>query len=240
MNANFVRLGRAALCAATLLLGPSATQATVLLPGGAVVPGVLAGGAGTQIDQLLTPLVNGADLIANLRTAVVLNSGGTLDFYYQIGNAGTSKHNLSASTDQAFAIPSSIFVTDVFYRLENGGLPFFHTGSAAAFPLSVNRSPDGIVVGFNFTGPGSLNSTRINPGEVSRILVIRTNATDYVPGLTTIANSVIAAGESFAPFAPFAPSTVPEPTSLLLLGSAFAAAGYMARLRGAKKKPDTV
>jgi hypothetical protein len=240
MNAKLIRLGRAALCATTLMLGTATAHATVLVPGGTVVPAVLAGPAGTLVDSILTPLTSGPNLIANLRAAVVLNAGGTLDFYYQIGVSGTSGHNLALSTDQAFAIPATTFVTDVFYRLENGGLPFFHTGSAAAFPLTADRSGDGIVVGFNFTGPGALNSTKINAGEVSRILVVRTNATNYVPGLTTVANSVIAAGESFAPFAPFAPSTVPEPASLLLLGSAFAAAGYVARRRNAKSKPTTV
>jgi hypothetical protein len=191
------------------------------------------------VDSILTPLTSGGELIANLRAAVVMNAGGTLDFYYQIGNSGMSGHNFSLSTDQAFAIPSSTFVTDVFYRTENGGLPFFHDGSAAATPLSVDRSADGMVVGFNFSGPGTRNSTRINAGEVSRILVVRTNATNYVPGLTTIANSLVLGGQSFAPFAPFAPSVTPEPTSLLLLGSGFAAAGYVARLRISKRKTTT-
>jgi len=233
MNANFVRLGRAALCAATLLLGPSATQATVLLPGGAVVPDALAGPAGTLVDSLLTPLTSGPTLIANLRSAVVLNAGGTLDFYYQVANSGLSGHNLSLASNQAFALPSSTFVTDVFLRTDTGGLSFFKTGTGA--PSSASRSGDGVVVGFNFVGPRT--SAKLNPGEISQILVVRTNATQYVPGTGTISNSIVASGDSFAPFSP---SSVPEPTSLLLLGSAFAAAGYMARYRAAKKKPDTV
>jgi hypothetical protein len=236
MNAKLIRLGRAALCAMTLLLAPTTTHATVLVPGGAVMPDVLGGDAGTLVDSMLTPLLSGPELIANLRTAVVMNSGGTLDFYYQIGNKGTSGHNLNLAANQAFTLGSSTFVTDVFYRLENGGLDFFHNGTGS--PSLASRSADGVVVGFEFAGNPLQNALKINPGEVSRILVIRTNATNYVPGLTTIANSITSTGGSFAPGG-FAPSAVPEPASLLLLGSAFAAAGYMARHRVPKRKPTT-
>jgi hypothetical protein len=234
MKADLIRLCRAALCASALLLGPATSQATVLVPGTTVVPGVLAGAAGTMVDSILTPLTFGGDLIANLRAAVVMNAGGTLDFYYQIGNSGMSGTNLASTTDQPFAIPAMTFATDVFYRTDTGGLDFFHTGSAAATPLTADRTADGVVVGFNF---GNLNANKINPGEVSRILVIRTNATSYMPGLTTIANGIITSGQSFAPFAP---APVPEPTSLLLLGSAFAAAGYVARHRIARRKTTAV
>ena len=235
MSANLIRFSRAALLASTLLVVPATSQATVLVPGGVVMPDVLAGSAGTLLDSLLTPLTDGGELIANLRTAVVQNAGGTLDFYYQIGNKGTSGHNLDFSFNQSFATGST-FVTDVFYRLENGGLDFFHTGTGA--PSLAARSADGVEVGFHFSGSPLRSALRINPGEVSRILVIRTNATNYAPGLTTVANSITSSGASFAPSG-FAPSAVPEPASLLLLGSAFAAAGYVARHRVAKKKPTT-
>jgi len=236
MNAKLIRLGRAALLASTLVVVPATSQATVLVPGGVVMPDVLGGSAGTLVDSLLTPLNVGGDLIANLRTAVVMNSGGTLDFYYQIGNKGTSGHNIDFSFNQSFA-SGVTFATDVFYRLENGGLDFFHNVTSGA-PSLAARSADGAEVGFHFSGSPLRSALRINPGEVSGILVIRTNATNYVPGLTTISNSITASGGSFAPSG-FAPSAVPEPASLLLLGSAFAAAGYVARHRVARKKPTT-
>lgn len=237
MNAKLIRLGRAAILASTLLAVPATSQATVLVPGGAVMPDVLGGAAGTLVDSLLTPLTSGGDLIANLRTAVVMNAGGTLDFYYQFGNAGTSGTNLELSLNQSFAMGST-FVTDVFYRLENGGLDFFHDGDVGGSPTSIARSADGVVVGFHFSGSPFRSALKINPGEVSRIVVVRTNATNYAPGLTSLQNGIIANGASFAPSG-FAPSAVPEPASLLLLGSAFAAAGYVARHRVARKKPTT-
>jgi hypothetical protein len=235
MNANLIRLSRAALLASMLLVVPAKSQATVLVPGGAVMPDILGGSAGTLVDSLLTPLLSGSELIANLRTAVVMNAGGTLDFYYQIGNKGTSGHNLDLAFNQSFA-PGSTVTTDVFYRLENGGLDFFHSVVGGA-PTAAARSSSGDVVGFEFSGSPLRSALRINPGEVSSILVIRTNATNYAAGSTTIANSITLTGTSFAPLV--SPSSVPEPASLLLLGSAFAAAGYVARHRVAKKKPTT-
>jgi hypothetical protein len=228
MNAKLIRLGRAALCATTLLLAPTTTHATVLVPGGAVMPDVLSGSAGTLVDTLLTPLTLGGNPIGALRAAVVRN-GATLDFYYQVFNSGLSGVNLSLISNEAFAIPSSLFVTDVFTRSDTGGLPVF-LNNGSGVPTNVTRSGDGILVGFNFVGPRT--SAKLNPGEFSQILVVRTNATLYVPGLTTVSNGITTTGPSFAP------SAVPEPASLLLLGSAFAAAGYMARHRG-KKKPTT-
>lgn len=236
MTANVIRLGRAAVLATTLLGVPATSQATVLVPGGAVMPDVLTGTAGTLVDSLLTPLTSGGELIANLRTAVVMNAGGTLDFYYQIGNKGTSGHNIDLAFNQSFATGST-FATNVFYRLANGGLDFFHS-VLGGVPTTATRSADGTVVGFEFSGSPLRSALRINPGEISSILVIRTNATDYMPGSTTISNSITLTGASFGP--DFPPSAVPEPASLLLLGSAFAAAGYVARHRVAKKKPTTV
>jgi hypothetical protein len=199
------------------------------------MPGLLTDDAGTLVASLLTPLTSGTELIANLRTAVVRNAAGTLDFYYQIGNKGTSGHNIDLAINQSFAAGGA-FVTDVFYRLGNGGLDFFHNVTSGV-PSVAQRSGDGSEVQFGFSGSPIQSALRINPGEVSSILVIRTNATTFGGGTTTVANSITLTGGSFAPTG-FAPSAVPEPASLLLLGSAFAAAGYVARHR-ARKKPTT-
>ena len=77
MNANLIRLSRATLLALTLLVVPATSHATVLVPGGAVMPDVLDGSAGTLLNSVLTPLTSGGELVARLRAAVVMNSGGT-------------------------------------------------------------------------------------------------------------------------------------------------------------------
>jgi hypothetical protein len=225
MKVNLIRLGRAALLTATLLVAPATSQAALLVPGGIVNPDLLVGPAGTLVASALSPLIAGGDLIANVRSAVVRNAGGTLDFYYQVGNSGLSATSLSLVNNESFAT----FATDVFFRLGNGGLDIFRD-DGKGIPTTVARSADGVNVAFNFFGP--LNSFKLNPGEISRILVVRTDATNFAPGLTTI-TPTFASGASFAPA-----GAIPEPASLLLLGSAFAAAGYVARHR--RKKPTTV
>ena len=232
MTVDLIKFGRAALLTSTLLVAPATSHATVLVPGGIVVPDLLLGPAGTIIASTLSPLIAGGDLIANLRTAVVMNSGGTLDFYYQFGNSGLSGVNLDLVRTQSFALPSETFATDVFVRADNGGLNFFHD-DGTGIPTSMARSADGVNVFFDFLG--LLTRAKLNPGEITRVVVIRTNATNFAPGLTTV-TPTFASGDSFAPMA----SAVPEPASLLLLGSAFAAAGYVARHRGARKKPTSV
>jgi hypothetical protein len=79
-------------------------------------------------------------------------------------------------------------------------------------------------------------ATQINPGETSRVLVIRTNATDYIPGLSFVGDPIVAGAFTFAPGGA-ALAAVPEPASLALLSSAFAAAGYLARRRTKRKDP---
>lgn len=228
---NLFRLGRAALLTSTLLVAPATSHAALLVPGGVVNPDLLVGPAGTLVTSTLSPLIAG-DLIANLRTAVVMNSGGTLDFYYQVGNSGLSGVNLNRVNAQSFALPSHTFATDVFFRPNNGGLDFFHD-DGTGLPATVARSGDGVNVAFNFLGPRT--RFQLNPGEVSQILVVRTDATQFVPGMTTI-TPTFASGASFGPAG--AIGAIPEPASLLLLGSAFAAAGYVARHR--RKKPTSV
>ena len=228
MNTHFARFGRAAVCASILLLSGSAARAAVLLPGGSVTPDILAGPAGTLVASTTQPL----PAVGSITAAVVLNAGGTLDFYYQITNSlSVPAHDLARNSNDAFAVPVT-FDTEVFYRLENGGLPIFTAGNAGATPLTADRGLDGLVVGFNFTAIGQPTATKIQPGETTRILVIRTNATEFTLGNSFVINGVISGAQTFAPTA-----VVPEPASLVLLSSAFAAAGYMARHRARRRKP---
>jgi hypothetical protein len=231
MCVHFTRYGRAVLCAATLLAASTA-HATVLVPGGTVVPAVLGGPAGALEASAINLALNTGDVQGSLTAAVVRNAGGTLDFYYQITNALGSMDSLSRNTNSLFATLSTLYDTSVFYRTDTGGLGIFSVGDAGATPLTAERNMTGRVVGFNFLSlPGV---TGIDPGETSRILVIRTNAVDFTAGMSSVIDGGVDSVDTFAPTG----SPVPEPASLLLLSSAFAAAAYVARHRGGtRRKP---
>lgn len=230
MRVNLTRHGRAVLCAAILLFGTSAAHATVLVPGGTVVPELLAGPAGALEAFVLNLPLNTGDVQGSLTAAVVRNAGGTLDFYYQVTNDLGSIDSLSRNTNSLFATLGIVYDTSVFYRTDTGGLPIFSDGDADATPLTVERNMTGRVVGFNFLSL-PLGATGIDPGETSRILVIRTNAVDFNAGMSSVIDGGVDSVDTFAPT-----GSVPEPASLILLGSGFAAAGYMARHRGAKRR----
>ncbi len=221
MTLRLARLSSGVALATVLLLGPPRADAAVLLPGASVAPDILMGAAGVLVDSTTVSLTG----VGSLTAAVIRNVSNTLDFYYQIVNNAGSGHNLDRNSNGPFVDSGFEFATDVFYRIDTGGLGIFSSGSLGAAPSSADRGANGVIVGFNFSGLGT-----IDPGETSRILVIRTNATDYVPGLSIVDNGVFAGGVTFAPAA-----AVPEPASLALLSSAFAAAGYLARRRKSKK-----
>jgi hypothetical protein len=228
MRVTVARHGCAILSAAILLLGSSTAHATVLVPGATVVPDLLAGPAGTLEDSAVGLPFDTGDVMGTLTAAVVRNAAGTLDFYYQITVALDSIDSLARNTNSAFALlaPSFVFATEVFFRTDTGGLGDFVDGDSGATPLTADRNLTGRTVGFNF-----LNlpvESGIDPGETSRILVIRTNAVDFTAGISSVIDGGVDSVDTFAP------DLVPEPASLVLLGSAFAAAGYMARHRGAK------
>ena len=233
MRVSVTRHGCAVLLsAAVLLFGSSTAQATVLVPGATVGPpiDVLADPVGTLLASAVALPFSTGDVTGTLTAAVLRNAAGTLDFYYQISVALASIDSLSRNTNSVFAPlgnPTK-FSTDVFYRTDTGGLGIFSAGDSGATPVTADRNTTGRVVGFNFLNlPGE---TGIDPGETSRILVIRTNATQFIPGMSSVIDGGVDSVDTFAPTA------VPEPASLVLLGSAFAAAGYMARNRRSKRR----
>jgi PEP-CTERM motif len=226
MTRHLVRFGGATAIAAILLFRPAATDAAVLLPGNTVAPNILSGAAGTLIDSVIAPINAGT-----ITAAVVQNALGTLDFYYQIVNNAGSGQTFTSNANLLFRSLTEVFATSVFYRTDNGGLGIFSSGNASATPGSAMRDPLGIVVTFGF------GATQINPGETTRVLVIRTNATDYIPGFSFVGNPFVNGAITFGPSGA-ALAAVPEPASLALLSSAFAAAGYLARRRK-RKEPMT-
>jgi PEP-CTERM motif-containing protein len=88
--------------------------------------------------------------------------------------------------------------------------------------VSVDRSANGGVVGFNYAGAANLTGT-----ESTQLLVIQTNAMAYMPGLLSVQDSLAANGVGFQP--------TPEPISMSLLGGGLALIGFGRWRRNQKK-----
>jgi len=212
MRKTFVRFaGTAAIAVVALFATSSSLMATPLLPGTAVVPSLYAGPTGALQASDTVPF-SGSGTTGILREAVYLNAGGTLDFLYQVSNTSALARLLHRLT----AFDFTGFLTDA--QQTAGGFGIFTTGTVAANTADRDVAAD--TVGFNFL-------TGIPSGTTSFVLAIVTNATSF----NKLGNVAIINGRSFNidGFQPV--STVPEPASLLLLGSAFAAASGYARRR---------
>ena len=190
------------------------TGTVSLTPGSSVVPGLVAPGtsAGTLLADLVAPFsftTTAGTTSGTIVSAVYKESGGSLDFYYQVNSNTSSATSLARETDTSF----TGWVTSVGYRTDGSTLVggAFINGTQA--PLTADRDTTGSTVGFNFNPPVS---SEIGPGQSSNVLVISTNATSFVAGNASVIDGGAAIVSSFQP--------VPEPAALaacLLLGGLF-------------------
>ena len=210
------RLGGLALLT---VLATASAQAILLLPGNRVgrntveAPGVLTIFTDTNLTLMAStsaPVVGASSTVfGTLRSSVYMNSGGTLDFYYQYSNDLNSDpiHRLTMTSFRNFT-------TDVGYRLTPIGQ--FTGGTIIA--NEANRNASGSVVGFDYDTPIS-----IPPGATTATLVIRTNANNWGPGFASVINGSATTVASFAP--------VPEPATIAALGL-----GAIALIRRRRRK----
>lgn len=208
-------LGLAASAHATLLLpgsGPLAVDIVAAAPGGTV----LASNSGA----LTTPHWSGT-----FRTAVVdgPEAGVNLDFYYQVTNGSSSADSLGRISGADF---NNAFITNVMQTAAAFGS--FVAGGQTAF--TGDRDIFG-VVGFNFV-PGVNGTGKIDPGESSYTLIVRTNATTYEAGVMGVINGTATFANAFQPSGqPPIVGPIPEPGTMALLATGLLALGGVARKR---------
>lgn len=233
----------ALLTVGVLVVGASRAEAVVLVAPIDNVPVPTAGFFGgvelaSSYEQFHTSLWD-----ASFATAVYRSPGGTIDFYYQIHNnsddpaQGGTTAGLADSLHRSTHADFTGFTTDVF------NIDPFTGGSnigCAACPTGTFK--DGLedadladretenTVGFDF-GP---DAESIDPGDITLVYVIRTNATDYTEGEGAMIN-----GTSRNPrqFQPAAGPVVPEPAmmTLFVLGLLGSASGLRRRQKAASR-----
>jgi hypothetical protein len=222
------------LCGAVViaaLLGTSASAAVIGAGSGEVAPDVFSSDPTGSVLAHRTQTVTTPDGdSATLVTAVVRDtSTGGLDFLYQWTAASTNGANFTETDGLNFGA----YTTDVGYI--NTGTAVSAALTAAGFvtpsgasvpvPTDVERSIDGNTVDWeNWLTSGLAN---FNPGDVSAILEVQTNATAFGSGFAAIIDGGAANAVAYQP--------VPEPWSLLVwAGFGGLAAVYQWRRRRTK------
>ena len=172
------------------------------------------------------PSGTSGNIVGWLTSAVYQNAQGFVDFYYQITNstAGTNP-DLSISGLTGFNFGGSS--TSVGYYSDAsvfGGL--FASPTAGVVPQSADRTADGNMVTLWFGPPWG---NKVFPGQVSSILQIATNATNWGSGFATVQNHGVATVNSFQV------SPVPEPEIYAMMGIGLGLLGWVRRRKKLKE-----
>ena len=204
------------------------TGSTPLAPGGFVLSTDVSGNApGTLIaDQIIAYSITTSGpqtYSGTLESAVYREAGGTLDFYYQINNTSPdANENMETSTVSNFGG----FLTDVGYRLDGSSLGGSFSNSTFAPGLTTRNGGPGTTVSFHW---GDVLAPSVPPGSSSAVYVVMTNATDWKIGTAASIDSGTATVLGYQPT-----SAVPEPTSIVMLGSALLGLAALGRRRFAR------
>ncbi len=202
---------------AVLMMAPLSAFATPIVPGETVLAATTTAGALTSANTVATasgPLsaitFTGTwmeTVFQDTQSPFSITCGtGCLTFLIQVTD--TSGNALEHVTTGDGATPTTThgfqyFSTNVGYE---------GTGD---IPLTVDESLDG-VISFDFPG-----SDAIGNGASSASLLIQTNATNFTPGLVSAIDSSTSTVSGYIPAV--ATAVTPEPSSLVLLGTALAA-----------------
>jgi hypothetical protein len=161
--------------------------------------------AGTGVGTL-SPTTSGHNLTGSFTSEVYEEASGTLDFYYQISSAPTSTPSVEDLNVWNFLTSSA--------RSLNG--------------VNAREEPLTGTVAFNWGGPPLAGGTT---GKTSVVFVIGTKGTLFGLGEAPLDGS----GEVSETVRAFQPMAVPEPVSLVLLGTTLALAALFIRRRHVAK-----
>lgn len=202
---------------------------------GIAVLGILLGGSTARADPAAPPAgtiiasMSDSDTDVSLSATVMSwvidpdNVTLGLVFAWQVIMAGTSSADDTTAGDSFQWAPWTLVTDWVAVTFDGEHLTGSLTSNQNPSAHGV-ASPDGHPF-YNFLSGGS---STLNPGDESAILWVQTNAPSYTAGVFNVQNGRNITVDSFAP--------VPEPASLLLLGTGLLAFGGIARRRIQKRK----
>jgi len=204
------------LCA----LSPAPTRANLIGPGtGPVLPDIfLVNTFGAIVaDTGVVPFLGagGAPVKGRFREIVVIDTvSGHLDFLYEITNDGVA--GVNDTVGRFTATNFSGVTTDVGYATDS--VIDLITGLPHIAPATVGRSgPPGPTVGWDYPG------FSMTYGTDSDVMVIKTNVDIFTLGGVSVIDGGSANIAAFGP--------IPEPATMLLLGSGLLGMGIFARRR---------
>lgn len=191
-NSHNKRLTSLLLTLLALVAVSSQVGAQTLPPGTQTGPPTFAPYFGGTVLASTSTTISTPSFGGTARSAVVRNSAGTLDFYYQFSNDAMSFDSIVSLHMFNFAGST----THVFQILDGSaiGAAGFMDGTVAS--ITASRNPNGQTVVFEFGAVG------IPPATTSRTMVIRTDATIFSVGRFSILDGISASVPAYQPSQP--------------------------------------